>query len=271
MFDFWKRGRTVAPSAAPSRSSTVESDDVRRVRTRTRRRLMGAIVLVTLGVIAFPIVFESQPRPIPVDIPIEIPRVDGAAPLVIPAARSAGPSDEASSSSLAKADSARQAASGTLTPAPEPAPAEPAPQAASAPAVAPRAAVPAAQQPATAAPSAAPASSARTTPAKPVTESAKSPPASSSPTVAAPTPSSAASDASTKFIVQVGAFTESSAAKEVQEKLDKLGLKTYTQVADTTAGRRIRVRLGPFANRADADKAAARAREAGVATVVLKL
>jgi DedD protein len=256
MFDFWKRGRSVAPNAASRRSSAVELDDVRSVRTRTRRRLMGAIVLVTLGVIAFPIVFESQPRPIPVDIPIEIPRVDGAAPLVIPSARSAGPSDEASSSRLAKADTARQAASGTLTPAP----AEPAPQAASTPTVAPRAAAPVAEQPAAAAPSAAPASSARTTPGKPATESAKS-----------PRESSAASDASTKFIVQVGAFTESSAAKEVQEKLDKLGLKTYTQVADTTAGRRIRVRLGPFATRAEADKAAERAREAGVATVVLKL
>ena len=49
------------------------------------------------------------------------------------------------------------------------------------------------------------------------------------------------------------------------------GLKTYTQVADTGAGKRIRVRLGPFATRAEADKAVARSRDAGIAAVVLTL
>jgi len=268
MFDFLNRGRNAAAPASKRGSSVAEADDVRRVRTRTRRRLMGAIVLVTLGVIAFPIVFESQPRPIPVDIPIEIPAVDGATPLVIPPARPIELSqDPASSTRTAKADSARQAASGTLTPAA--APAEPAPEAASTPPVAPRAATTSADQQAAAAASATPAAStARVTPAKPASPKSNPPPA-AAPTAAAP--SSAASEASTKFVVQVGAFTESSAAKDVQAKLDKLGLKTYTQLADTTAGRRIRVRLGPFPTRADAEKAAARAREAGVATVVLKL
>jgi DedD protein len=109
----------------------------------------------------------------------------------------------------------------------------------------------------------------RATPAKPSSAAVTSPPVATAVSDAAA--SSPNADVPTKFIVQVGAFTESSAAREVQTKLDKLGLKTYTQVADTTAGRRIRVRLGPFTTRDDADKAAARAREAGVATVVLKL
>ena len=45
-------------------------------RTRAKRRLLGAVVLLGIGVIAFPLLFETQPRPIPVDIAIEIPRKD---------------------------------------------------------------------------------------------------------------------------------------------------------------------------------------------------
>jgi len=62
-------------------------DGVQKVRTRTRRRLIGAVVLVTVGVIGFPLLFESQPRPIPVDIPIEIPSQDNTPALALPAAR----------------------------------------------------------------------------------------------------------------------------------------------------------------------------------------
>jgi len=78
-------------------------------------------------------------------------------------------------------------------------------------------------------------------------------------------------DASARYIVQVGAFTESSAAQETRAKIEKLGLKTYTQVASTPGGNRIRVRMGPFATRDDADKALAKAKAAGVSGVVLTL
>jgi len=69
----------------------------------------------------------------------------------------------------------------------------------------------------------------------------------------------------------VGAFSEAEAARETRAKVEKLGLKTYTQVAQTAAGSRIRVRVGPFATREDADKAMAKARAGGVAAVVLTL
>jgi DedD protein len=64
------------------------ADAVLKARTRARQRLIGAAVLVVIGVIGFPLVFETQPRPIPVDIPIVIPRKDGAPALVMPPARS---------------------------------------------------------------------------------------------------------------------------------------------------------------------------------------
>jgi DedD protein len=92
---------------------------------------------------------------------------------------------------------------------------------------------------------------------------------------AASSPSDRASEAVTatapRFVVQVGAFADPASARGVRLKLEKLGLKTYAQTAETKDGKRIRVRLGPFVSRAEADKAAARARDAGVASVVLTL
>ena len=75
-------------AAATPRASAAEGVDV--ARTRARRRLIGAVLLLGFGVIAFPLLFETQPRPIPVDIPIEIPRKDAVPPLVVPAARQGG-------------------------------------------------------------------------------------------------------------------------------------------------------------------------------------
>jgi DedD protein len=59
-----------------------------------------------------------------------------------------------------------------------------------------------------------------------------------------------------RFVVQVGAFSEKDKAQQAQQKLERAGLKNYTQVAETEEGKRIRVRAGPFASRAEADKAA---------------
>ena len=64
-------------------------DPVQAARTRARRRLIGAAVLLGVGVVGFPLLFETQPRPIPVDIPIEIPKKEGAPSLPLPPPRTA--------------------------------------------------------------------------------------------------------------------------------------------------------------------------------------
>ena len=74
-----------------------------------------------------------------------------------------------------------------------------------------------------------------------------------------------------RFIVQVGAYSEDVRAQQVRNQLERAGLKTYTHVAETAEGRRIRVRLGPFTTRADADKAAAKAKALGVSPAILTL
>lgn len=215
------------------------ADAVEKVRTRTRQRLIGAVVLLTVGVIGFPLLFESQPRPIPVDIPIEIPKPDGAPVLTLPAPRA----DAANAASQAAAEPT--VASGVVT---RNAPAEPMPAAA-------------ADVAAVTAP-----------PVNVVAAAVKSVevagPAAS---VAASAKAASATDGAARFVVQVGAFADPASAREVRLKMEKLGLKTYTQVAETAAGKRIRVRLGPFATRAEADKAQARSKEAGIAAVVLTL
>ncbi|MEO5697346.1 MAG: hypothetical protein ABIQ60_09470, partial [Burkholderiaceae bacterium] len=100
--------RRAAPPASGAASASEPVDAVQKARARARQRLIGALVLIGIGVIGFPLVFETQPRPIPLDIPIEIPRLEGAPALQMPAARA----PEAPASSVERAQA---------SPAPEPA------------------------------------------------------------------------------------------------------------------------------------------------------
>lgn len=229
------------------------ADAVRQARTRARHRLIGAIVLLAIGVIGFPLVFETQPRPVPVDIPIEIPRRDAMPPLAMPSAptavASAAPAVPPVAAPLVAVRPAPRASEGVITesardagrdvtPPPRPLPASAAvarPVEAAAPAVA-RAASSDGER------------------ARALLEGRPAPAAEGS-----------------RFVVQVGAFADAEAAREARKQVDKLGLKTYTQVAQTASGSRIRVRVGPFATRAEADAASARAKAAGLAAVVLTL
>ena len=82
-------------------------------------------------------------------------------------------------------------------------------------------------------------------------------------------PSAAA--AAGRFVVQVGAFADAGKAREVRLRVEKAGLKTYTQVAETQEGKRIRVRVGPFGSKAEADKAAARIKGLDLPAAILSL
>ena len=60
-------------TGADSDALAAQPESIEALRKRAKQRLIGAAVLVLVGVIGFPLVFDTQPRPIPVDIPIEIP------------------------------------------------------------------------------------------------------------------------------------------------------------------------------------------------------
>jgi DedD protein len=86
-----------------------------------------------------------------------------------------------------------------------------------------------------------------------------------------PKPAAPAAQAPGRFVVQIGAFAEASAVRDVRSKAEKAGLATFTQTVSTADGQRTRVRVGPFASREEAEKAAAQAKAAGLGGAVLTL
>jgi DedD protein len=225
-----------------------QPESIEAMRKRARHRLIGAGVLVLLGVIGFPLLFDTQPRPIAVDIPIEIPDRNKTKPLPVPA------------QPVAQAP----VVSGPVTPAP------------------------AASAASKAAPSPAPVVVAPPEPKAEVTPMAKAEPKPEpkpEPKVAKaePKPDDGAkakallegkaveSAAAGRFVVQVGAFADVSKARETRQKVERAGLKTYTNVAETKDGKRIRVRVGPFGTRAEADKAADKIKGLDLPAAILTL
>lgn len=244
---FFKRTASKAPAPPPDPLSD-EAGPVQAARAQARRRLIGAVVLLAIGVIVFPMLFETQPRPLPHDIPIELPRRDGVTPRP-PALPRTTPA---------------------VTELPVAEPAAPPASAVEAPVVA--EATPAAPVPA---PVQAPAPAAPTPEPEKVEKVEKVEKAEKPAPAARATPASAAASAADgkagRFVVQVGAYTDANTLRDVRAKVEKLGLKTYTQSVDTDAGKRTRVRVGPFATRQEADSASSKLKGAGLPGNVLVL
>jgi DedD protein len=254
LFKLRKKVDEARPASAPAES-------IEAMRRRARHRLVGAAVLVLIGVVGFPLLFDTQPRPVAVDIPIEIPDRNKVKPLP-PLPASPAP---AVSGKVAPPPAPAVAVAAAPAPAPASAPQPtvitetreqaglpPAPTAA--PVRAPAAVAKAdAKPPEKAAPSAAAAKTQANADAQaePKADAAKAQALLEGKTV-----DTAA--AGLRYVVQVGAFAEKDKAHAAQQKLARAGLKNYTQVAETGDGKRIRVRAGPFASRAEADRAAAK-------------
>jgi DedD protein len=250
-----------ASDASASSAPAADADTVQEARIRSRRRLIGAVVLVVIGVIGFPLVFETQPRPIPVDIPIEIPRKEGVPPLAMPSPKVAAPAASAPTIAPSAPVAATPAKPAAVQAVEEViAPGRPPAAVSSLPVLTPAAPVKAAEKPAsapvkTAAKPLAPAEGDR---AKALLEG------SSSAKVEGPKEAG-------RFVVQVGAFAENDAARTTRLKVEKLGLKTYVQVAETPAGKRIRVRVGPYATKDEAEQAKTKLTAGGLPAVLLTL
>ncbi len=288
-FKLRSQGNEARPAAAAVPAESVES-----MRRRARYRLIGAAVLVLAGVIGFPLLFDTQPRPVAVDIPIEIPDRAKVKPLVVPAA----PVRETQVATAAGAMITEAADGSEIKPAARPPAApEPAPRAEAKPEHKPEPkpeAKPAEPRPerkpetkvAEAKPEHKPEPKPEPKPeAKPAAKPPEPKPAAKPSTddanraralldgknadSAAAKP--AASDDAGRFVVQVGAYADTDKAREARQKLEKAGLKTYLNVAKTPDGDRTRVRVGPFASRAEADKAAAKVKGLALPAAVLTL
>lgn len=277
LFKFRKKGDE-------TRAATGPGESIEAMRRRARHRLIGAVVLVLAGVIGFPLVFDTQPRPVDVDIPIEIPDRNKVRPLAPPPV---AVTNEESAPAPAGAAPTAPAATAKLPDAAASAPAAAAPSAART-AAAP--AAPAASAPAAQAAVTRPAEPAANKPEIVITESrqeaglAKKPDESRQEASGAKKPDDAARALALlegknqsaaaeegRFVVQVGAFAEQVKAREARLKLERAGIKTYTHVAETPAGRRIRVRAGPFPTRAEADRAAQKIKGLDLPAAILTL
>lgn len=71
------------------------------------------------------------------------------------------------------------------------------------------------------------------------------------------------------FVVQIGAFSSRKGATAQLDRARKLGFKPYSEPFKTREGEIIRVRVGPFLNRSQADEARAKLRRSGIETTLI--
>lgn len=254
-----------APAPAPQSTESM--------RKRARHRLVGSAILVLLGVVGLPLVFDSQPRPIAVDIPIEIPDKAKTEPLrsSTPAASATTATNAANSApSEPPATATRQSSGAIGTPAPASSPAaqitqQPANAASSKEALAKDAAM---KEAATkeAAKNEANRAQALLDGKPPATKPAPSPAKEDKASDKTPK----ANDAG-RFVVQFGSYTDATKAREARVRVEKAGLKTYAQVVQADGVKKFRVRVGPFERRADAQKAADKIKALDLPAAILEL
>jgi DedD protein len=271
-FKFRLPGQTSTASASEAvNASPAESLEV--LRKRARHRLMGSVVLVLVAVIGFPLLFDTQPRPVSLNTPIVIP--------------------ERASSQAASASGAVAPVSGTVKPTSAvDVPSGPLPSGSVLDAN--EEVVPSInrtaeknQNPVESPPVQPNAGGFKvdfgktgaTTPA--VNESKTDSLGTSSPSDKGREEAAKAralldgkevsKNSEERWIIQVGAFTDPAKVRETRQKLEASGLKTYTQVIEAKDGKRTRVRVGPFASKEEVDKVNSKIQKLQLETSILKL
>ncbi|MFZ2737421.1 MAG: SPOR domain-containing protein [Burkholderiaceae bacterium] len=222
-------------------ATVVASESIEDIRKRAKHRLLGAAVLVSLGVIGVPLVFDHQPRPIAIDIPIDIPDKNKTKPLAVPLV----------SVAATPVAAATPAAAPVVTPA----------------LAAPTATGPGAETILSA-------SSAKATTVAPAVAAVQAAAVAPKPAERSAQDSKSEENKSAteaRFVVQVGAFSDPARANETRMKLEKAGFKTYAQVVQTKDGERTRVRVGPFSDKSEVGKVAEKIKKLDLPVTILTL
>jgi DedD protein len=239
------------------------------LKRRARRRLIGASALALLLVVFLPMLLDREPAPSSHDIAITIPSRD-----VTPFQPNVAPTE-----------SKPALAPGSVAPAPGPAANEQASNAAPATAKSePAEAGPANPKLAEAEP--ANAKSAETEPArpkpdKPLDKSSEKVPEKSTRKAADKTRDKVAEKPARTaklepvpqrgaFVVQVGVFSDPAKAKQVQTRLAENDVKSYVETTGTARRSKTHVRMGPYATRAEAEKARAELTLLGESSMIIK-
>lgn len=245
------------------------SDEELQLKKRARRRLIGAVVLVTTVALVLPMVLDSEPRPANPSISIQIPAQDAGIiakpPVPLKPSDPAGatqppaPKTEEKSDVLAAAKPEAQAvtspeakpeakakAEAKLKP-------EPVAKAEGPPPPDSKAAAQSAGK------SVGPTVEVRPSDSKVVALSAaKAESRTAKPEAAKPDPAKSKDADKAKqaggYVIQVAALADAAKAKELQAKLAGAGLKAYTEQVQTAKGSVTRVRVGPYTSREAAEK-----------------
>ena len=218
------RKRKTAARDGGEGSNNAPVDPVLPEKKRARRRLVGAVALVLAVVIGLPMVLDSEPKPLADDLTIEIPSKDqpgatrsaGAATSRVPAASALDRREEMIDMPTTPLAGKGSHADGRDDAAAKGSAANPKPKA-----------------------------DATATP--PSTAAGKA-------AEAAPKPNADPAEARpTRLILQVAAFASLDKVNELRGKLKGAGIASYTQKVATEDGERIRIRVGPFASKQEAE------------------
>ena len=279
------------------------SEEQLRLKKRARQRLLGAATLLISAAIVLPMVLDQTPRPVNSDIAIEMPSAGVVAasvpvvapPAVVPAPVPAPPANdltaEKSSSQIKSAlaqpaaevvhtdvaqqkqmteaklaqqkESEHKANEAKAVAAAEKAKQEEQTKLAHDKEVAHQAALAAekSQQDAKAKEAAA----AKAAPVKPASVKTEAVHAKTEPTAA---DNHQSITDSARYVVQLGAFSSVENVRQLRERLNTVGVSTYTENLPSGA---TRVRAGPFAERGQADKVLAKISAAGIQAQIVPL
>lgn len=249
--DFYSQADEEQPSGRSRRKQsnkrTEAVDPVLPEKKRARRRLIGAIALVLAAVIGLPMILDSEPKPLSDDINIQIPSKDTAAPIAQskalttqknsqPTAESLSPDEE-----VIEAPASQVAAKAEVKPEVKAVEPEKKPQVAKVETPEHKVATP-----------------------PTIAKTDHSDEAARARAILDGKANTAGPKASGKIVLQVAALATQDKVNELQKKLQGAGLKSFTQKVATESGERIRVRVGPFANEAEAEKARAKLTKLGL-------
>ena len=228
----FRKNREEQPAVA------AKPESVEAMRRRAKHRLIGAAVLMLIGVLGLPMLFDKQPRPISVDTPIDIPDRNKTKPLTVPSPVIEETPKREISESQPKEEIIVSAPAKAVDETPK---------------------LVAKQEP------------------KPVEKFVEKKAAladggNKAQALLEGKDLSKKNDVvGERFVVQVGAFSDAARAREVRLKVERAGLQTYTHVAQTKEGSRTRVRVGPFSGRDEAEKAAAKIKKLDLPAAILTL
>ena len=230
---------------------TGRNDSVETIRRQAQYRLAGAAMLVSVAVVSFSLLFDTEPRTLGVEMPIAIPTKDKVQPVVgkqvaQAEAKSGAPSsegvideDSAEASAQAAAKLAEQAAQAAQAAGERAQEKQAAAKLAADKAVAEQAAK---QQVAQVT------ANAENTRAQSILDGNA---ASAAPAASAKPPRFDYQDDGRRRVIQVGAFVENSRASALRQRLLRNGIETLVNVATVKGERLIRIRVGPFTKAAE--------------------